>query len=106
MMLPDWAVIQSQNNRIAPSLTPFMLTPDDHGVIYWVDQTTRTSNAAARSDGDAAGEQAYAWTGYSETVDNISAMVPVHKEALKHISVFGTNMKFIQSTHVSKKLKA
>ncbi len=87
MILPDWAEIQSQNNRIAPSLSPFTLTADDHGVIYWTDQTTRTNNAAARSDGSAAAEQVYAWTGYSETVDNISAMVPVHKEALKHISI-------------------
>ena len=87
MMLPGWAEVQSQNNRIAPSLSPFTLTADDHGVIYWTDQTTRTNNAAARSDGDAAAEQVYAWTGYSETVDNISAMVPVHKEALKHISI-------------------
>lgn len=86
MFLPGWAEIQTQNNRIAPSLSPFTLTADDHGVIYWTDQTTRTSNAAARSDGSAAAEQVYAWTGYSETVDNISAMVPVHKEALKHIS--------------------
>lgn len=87
MMLPGFAEVQSQRNAIAPSLTPFTLTEDDHGVIYWVDMTTRTSNAAARSDGSAAGEQVYAWTGYSETVDNISAMVPVHKEALKHVSV-------------------
>ncbi len=87
MMIPGLAEIQSQANRIAPSLQPFTLTPDDHGVIYWTDMTTRTNNAAARSDGSAAAEQVYAWTGYSETVDNISAKVPVHKEALKHISV-------------------
>jgi hypothetical protein len=95
MFLPDWAVIQSQANRIAPSLTPFTLTPDDHGVIYWTDQTTRTNNAAARSDGSAAAEQVYAWTGYSETVDNISAMVPVHKEALKHISILENEIKML-----------
>jgi HK97 family phage major capsid protein len=93
MFLPGWAEIQTQNNRIAPSLSPFTLTPDDHGVIYWTDQTTRTSNAAARSDGSAAAEQVYAWTGYSETVDNISAMVPVHKEALKHISILENEIK-------------
>jgi hypothetical protein len=87
MILPDMAMIQSQANNIAPSLNVFQLTPDDHGIIYWVDQTTRTNNAAARSDGSAAAEQVYAWTGYSETVDNVSAMVPAHKEALKHISV-------------------
>jgi len=87
MILPDMVSIQSQANRIAPSLNIFQLTPDDHGIIFYVDQTTRTNNAAARSDGSAAAEQVYAWTGYSETVDNISAMVPVHKEALNHISV-------------------
>jgi hypothetical protein len=87
MFLPGWAEIQSQNNRIAPSLRPFQLTADDHGVIYWTDMTTRTNNAVARSDGSGAAEQVYAWTGYSETVDNISAMVPAHKEALKHVSV-------------------
>ena len=86
MFLPDWAEVQTQNNRLAPSLSAFQLTANDHGVIYWTDQTTRTNNAAARSDGSAAAEQVYAWTGYSETVDNISAMVPVHKEALKHIT--------------------
>ena len=86
MIVPGVAEIQSQANRIAPSLNRFQLTPDDHGVIYWTDMTTRTNNAAARSDGSAAAEQVYAWTGYSETVDNISAMIPVHKEALKHIS--------------------
>lgn len=86
MFLAGFAEIQSQANRIAPSLDAFQLTPDDHGVIYWTDMTTRTNNAAARSDGSAAAEQVYAWTGYSETVDNVSAMVPVHKEALKHIS--------------------
>lgn len=95
MFLPDWAVVQSQNNRLAPSLNRFQLTPDDHGVIYWTDQTTRTSNAAARSDGSAAGEQVYAWTGYSETVDNISAMVPVHKEALKHISQLENEIRML-----------
>jgi len=86
MFLPDWAEVQTQNNRLAPSLSSFLLTANDHGVIYWTDQTTRTNNAAARSDGSAAAEQVYAWTGYSETVDNVSAMVPVHKEALKHIT--------------------
>lgn len=93
MFLPNWAEVQSQNNKIAPSLSPFTLTADDHGVIYWTDQTTRTNNAAARSDGGAAAEQVYAWTGYSETVDNISAMVPVHKEALKHISILENEIK-------------
>ena len=87
MILPEMATMQSQANNIAPSLNVIQLTPDDHGIIYYVDQTTRTNNAAARSDGSAAAEQVYAWTGYSETVDNVSAMVPVHKEALKHISV-------------------
>ena len=95
MFLPDWAVIQSQKNAIAPSLNKFQLTADDHGVIYWTDQTTRTSGAAARSDGSAAGEATYAWTGYSETVDNISAMVPVHKEALKHISQLENEIKML-----------
>jgi len=95
MFLPDWAVIQSQKNAIAPSLNKFSLTADDHGVIYWTDQTTRTNNAAARSDGSAAAEQVYAWTGYSETVDNISAMVPVHKEALKHISQLENEIKML-----------
>lgn len=95
MMLPDWAVIQSQKNAIAPSLNRFALSADDHGVIYWTDQTTRTSGAAARSDGAAAGEAVYAWTGYSETVDNISAMVPVHKEALKHISQLENEIKML-----------
>jgi len=95
MFLPDWAVIQSQKNAIAPSLNKFTLTADDHGVIYWTDQTTRTNSAAARSDGSAADEQVYAWTGYSETVDNISAMVPVHKEALKHISQLENEIKML-----------
>ena len=95
MFLPDWAVIQSQKNAIAPSLNKFSLTADDHGVIYWTDQTTRTNNAAARSDGSAAAEQVYAWTGYSETVDNISAMVPVHKEALKHITQLENEIKML-----------
>jgi hypothetical protein len=95
MFLSDWAVIQSQKNAIAPSLNKFVLTADDHGVIYWTDMTTRTSGAAARSDGSAAGEAVYAWTGYSETVDNISAMVPVHREALKHISQLENEIKML-----------
>ena len=93
MFIPGFAPVQSQMNAIAPSLAPFTLTADDHGVVYWTDMTTRTNNAAARSDGSAAAEQVYAWTGYSETVDNISAMVPVHKEALKHISVMENEIK-------------
>lgn len=97
MFLPEWAEVQSQKNTLAASLTPFTLTADDHGVIYWTDQTTRTNNAAARSDGSAAAEQVYAWTGYSETVDNISAMVPVHKEALKHISMLEGEIKRLLS---------
>lgn len=101
MFLPEWAQVQSQQNAIAPSLNQFQLTPDDHGVIYWTDQTTRTNNAAARSDGDAAAEQVYAWTGYSETVDNISAMVPVHKEALKHITQMENEIKVLLQDDVA-----
>jgi len=93
MVIPGLVAMASQANNIAPSLNRFTLTPDDHGVIYWTDQTTRTNNAAARSDGSAAAEQVYAWTGYSETVDNVTAMVPVHKEALKHISVMEDAIK-------------
>lgn len=86
MFLPGIAEVQSQKNMIAPSLGQFNIGTDSHGIIYWTDQTTRTNNAAARSDGSAAAEQVYAWTGYSETIDNVSAMIPVHKEALKHVS--------------------
>jgi len=104
MFLPDWAEVQTQANRLAPSLSQFALTPDDHGVIYWTDQTTRTNNAAARSDGGAAAEQVYAWTGYSETVDNISAKVPVHKEALKHVSVMENEIKRLLNEDVQESL--
>lgn len=97
LILPGIAEIQSQKNLIAPSLTPFNIGTDSHGIIYWTDQTTRTNNAAARSDGSAAAEQVYAWTGYSETIDNVSAMIPVHKEALKHVSWMEGELKRLLS---------
>ena len=81
-IVPGIAEIQSQKNMIVPSLNSFNIGSDSHGIIYWTDQSTRTNNAAARSDGSAAAEQVYAWTGYSETIDNVSAMIPVHKEPL------------------------
>ena len=93
MFIPGIAEVQSQKNLIVPSLNSFDIGTDSHGVIYWTDQTTRTNNAAARSDGSAAAEQVYAWTGYSETIDNVSAMIPVHKEALKHISFLEGELK-------------
>jgi hypothetical protein len=97
MMIPGVAEIQSQKNMIVPSLNSFNIGADSHGIIYWTDQTTRTNNAAARSDGSAAAEQVYAWTGYSETIDNVSAMIPVHKEALKHISFMEGELKRLLS---------
>ena len=97
MFIPGIAEIQSQKNMIVPSLNSFNIGVDSHGIIYWTDQTTRTNNAAARSDGSAAAEQVYAWTGYSETIDNVSAMIPVHKEALKHISFMEGELKRLLS---------
>lgn len=97
MFLPGVAEIQSQKNMIAPSLAQFNIGPDSHGIIYWTDQSTRTNNAAARSDGSAAAEQVYAWTGYSETIDNVSAMIPVHKEALKHVAWMEGELKRLLS---------
>ena len=91
--VPGVAEVQAQKNLIIPSLAQFNIGPDSHGIIYWTDQTTRTNLAAARSDGDAAAENTYAWTGYSETIDNVSAMIPVHKEALKHISFMEGELK-------------
>ena len=97
MIVPGIAEIQSQKNMIVPSLNSFNIGTDSHGIIYWTDQTTRTNNAAARSDGNAAAEQVYAWTGYSETIDNVSAKIPVHKEALKHISYMEGELKRLLS---------
>jgi len=34
MFIPGFAPVQSQMNAIAPSLAPFALTADDHGVVY------------------------------------------------------------------------
>lgn len=93
LIIPGIAEVQSQKNMIAPSLAGFNIGSDSHGIIYWTDQTTRTNNAAARSDGSAAAEQVYAWTGYSETIDNVSAMIQVHKEALKHIGWMEAELK-------------
>lgn len=97
MIVPGIAEIQSQKNMIVPSLNSFNIGTDSHGIIYWTDMTTRTNNAAARSDGNAAAEQVYAWTGYSETIDNVSAKIPVHKEALKHISYMEGELKRLLS---------
>ena len=106
MFLPGIAEVQSQKNLIAPSLAQFNIGQDSHGIIYWTDQTTRTNNAAARSDGSAAAEQTYAWTGYSETVDNVSAMIPVHKESLKHVAWMEGELKRLLTDDVLTSLDA
>jgi HK97 family phage major capsid protein len=58
--------------------------------IRYMDQTTTTSAAAARTIGNAAAETAIAWTGYNLSIESISVLIPVALEMLE-------NYDFVQS---------
>lgn len=53
--------------------------------ISWMEQTTRTNNAAAKAEGTAAGENAYAWTERTADAVTIPAILPVTEQQLKTV---------------------
>lgn len=58
---------------------------DSHGVISYTDLTTRTNNAAATAEGSVYPENAYAWTGYTATIEKVISSIPMTWEALTDI---------------------
>lgn len=58
---------------------------DSHGVISYTDLTTRTNNAAMTAEASVYPENAYAWTGYTKTIEKAIASIPVTWEALTDI---------------------
>lgn len=58
---------------------------NSHGVISYTDLTTRTNNAAMTAEAGVYPENAYAWTGYTKTIEKAIASIPVTWEALTDI---------------------
>jgi len=100
IVIPGFGQIQTAKRRIAQLFAQFPVGTDSHGVIYYTDQTTRTSAAAARSAGSAAGESTIAWTGYSATLQSISDSIPLHKEVLSRISLMEAEIRNFLTTNL------
>lgn len=66
------------------------IAPDYQGIIRYMDETTSTSGAAARTKGDAAGEGTIAWTGYTLETQSISHIIPMAKEMLENYNFIET----------------
>lgn len=93
VMLPGVSPIQTQRNTIANSLNTFQMGADSHGIVRYTDWTTATSGADSRSDGSAAGESVAEWTGYNESLKNISDSIPVQLEALRDVAMMESELK-------------
>lgn len=80
--IPGVGQMPIRSNPILNIWAPGTIGPNSHRTIRYMDQTTATSAAAARSVGGAAAESTLAWTCYSATIEAISHFIPVAKEML------------------------
>lgn len=99
-VIPGFGQMKTARPRIASLLAQFPIGANSHGVVYYTDQTTRTSGAAARSAGSAAGESTIAWTGYSAPLQSISDSIPLHRETLSRVSEMEAELRNFITTNL------
>ena len=86
----------SRRTKIADLFSQFSIPSDSGGAIRYVDQTTTTRSAAARTEGVAAAESAIAFTEYDLSIRNISDSIPASRESLLNFNYLeGLLRKFI-----------
>lgn len=91
-VIPQIGRIQQRRIVVTNLFTQSGIDANHQGVIRYMDQTTATNGAAARTKGNAAGEGAAAWTGYSLDTQAISHIIPVEKSMLENYNFIQTEV--------------
>lgn len=85
MRLPDIGQAATRRVTIPSLLRRVNVSPNNHGVIRYFDQTTTTRNAAPKAEASAAPESALAWIEYSLALEKLLDSIPVSHEAITDV---------------------
>lgn len=73
------------------------VSPNNHGVVRYYDQSTTTRNADAKAENVAAPESALAWTEYNLTLEKLLDSIPVSHESMTDIDfIAGEVRRFLE----------
>jgi len=81
-IIPGIGQYPQRSTKIVDIWNSGVLQANHQRTLRYMDTTTYTNNAAARTVGAQAGESAIAWTGYSLGIESISHWIPVALEML------------------------
>jgi hypothetical protein len=101
MFLPDYGVMGAPKLNIYGSLPKIPIDPESNGVVRYIDQTLATRNAAAASEGSALAESAYAWQGYTLSLQKIGTTLPITEESLKYTARLAAEVELFLQTDVA-----
>jgi HK97 family phage major capsid protein len=82
-IIPGIGQIQTREVKLVDVWAAGTLQANNQRTIRYMDQTTATNNAAARTVGAQAAESVLAWTGYSLPVESISHWIPLALEMIE-----------------------
>ena len=100
LYLQDIGQLATKKTKMAGLFAQFPVGADSHGIIYYMDQSTATRNAAARTVGNAAAESALAWTMYSQPLQSVSDSIPFAKEMLSRYSAMEAEIRNFITTNL------
>lgn len=97
MRLNDVGQAATRRVTIPQILRNVIVSPNNHGVIRYFDQSTVTRNAAPKAENTAAPESALAWTEYNLTLEKLLDSIPVSHEAITDIDfIEGEVRRFLE----------